>query len=470
VNVELTKLPESQVTLAIELAPAEVDQSLERTYRRLVQRLAIPGFRKGKAPRSVVERHVGLDSFLHEATDDAINWGYRKALEEHQLVPLTEASVQPGDEHEHMHPDTAFLFEATVTVRPEVQLPDYHSIRIDVPESDVTEEEVKAVIGSVREKNATWVPTVRPAQLGDTLTMNLTAISEGQTILSDENYDFELMDEAAEGATLHSELPQLAAEMVGVNRGEIREASLHLPDEYTKPELAGKLLIVRTLVKEIKRRQLPDLDDEFAQSVSSVATMQELRELIRANLTAEHVEERQRKIASDAVDAVVGATFLDIPAIMVDEEVDSELGRLEDMFKRQGLSLEEYYRAVNRNEADMRQEFRDPAAKTVKTSLVLNAVADAEDIRVDEKEIDDAVDVGLRYSDLSQPQRRKARASQSVRARIRGDLRRQRAIRALVHIVSGEDTESDELALSDAAGTTRNAEEASLVLTPGSGV
>src|SRR5437660_11634715 len=126
-NTEVSRLPESRVTLRIELSPEEVDASLQRTYKQLVQRVSVPGFRKGKAPRAVVERMVGPEVFLHEATDEARNWGYRKAIDEHNLTPIDDATIEPSEEHEHVQSGTPFSFTATVAVKPEVQLPDSHA-------------------------------------------------------------------------------------------------------------------------------------------------------------------------------------------------------------------------------------------------------------------------------------------------------------------------------------------------------
>src|SRR5947209_6758491 len=156
-NVEVTKLPESRVALKIELSPEEVDQALDRTYKQLVQRVNIPGFRKGKAPRPVVERIVGAELFLHEATDEAIRWGYRKAVDQENLTPIDQADISAGDEgddhHEtHVQPGQPFDFAATVAVKPEVELPDYHSMQIERQIEPATDDDVNALLQEIRER------------------------------------------------------------------------------------------------------------------------------------------------------------------------------------------------------------------------------------------------------------------------------------------------------------------------------
>src|SRR5437764_9711019 len=165
-NVEVTKLPESRVVLKIELTEPEVEQALDRTYKRLVQRVNVPGFRKGKAPRPVVERMVGHEFFLHEATDEAVRWGYRKAVDQERLMPIDEAEIEAGEDHlHHLQPGEPFHFEATVAVKPEIPLPAYHSLHIERQPVEVTQEDVDALLGDLRERTATLEPTVRPAQI-----------------------------------------------------------------------------------------------------------------------------------------------------------------------------------------------------------------------------------------------------------------------------------------------------------------
>src|SRR5919205_3841591 len=167
-NVEVSRLPESRVTLKIELSPDEVDGALDRTYKQLVHRVNIPGFRKGKAPRPVVERMIGAEAFLHEATDEAVRWGYRKAIDQENLTPLEVADIDvPGDGHAHLHPGEPFRFEATVAVRPDVELPDYHAISVTAPEVEVSDEDVQNLLDELRQRSAVLEPVQRPAQMGD---------------------------------------------------------------------------------------------------------------------------------------------------------------------------------------------------------------------------------------------------------------------------------------------------------------
>ncbi len=457
-NVEVTRLPESRVALKVELTAEEVESVLDRTYKQLVQRLNIPGFRKGKAPRPVVERMVGEEYFLHEATDEALRWGYRKAIDSESLVPIDQANIDTGpDEHSHIESGSPFHFEATVAVKPEVQLPEYRTIRIEREQVDVADDDVTTVIDELRERNATLEPVNRPAQIGDVVTVNITGRAGGEEIINNENADFELKDE--EASDPDPVLPGLSAELVGISPGEIREIALTLGDDYSDQELAGKALLVRVLAKEVKRKVVPDLDDEFAGSISKFGTVSELREAIRSNMEMERRLETDQKLINDAVEAVTDRTFIEIPPVLIEEEVDRMIDDMRSTLERQQLPLQTYLDVTKKTEADLRHDARDQAIKNVKQSLVLGAIADAEGITVSNRELDAALEEILRGMNSTDAERRRLRTSSGVRTTIRNRLRRQRAIQTLVGALTGGEEVSVEATEAIADSTAATAED-----------
>lgn len=456
-NVEVTKLPESRVALKVELTPAEVNQALDRTYKQLVQRVSIPGFRKGKAPRAVVERMVGHELFLHEATEEAVRWGYRKAVDQEKLVPIDEAQISTGDEHEHLEADQPFEFEATVSVQPEIQLPDYHALHIDRPAVEVSDEDIDGLVQDLRERTATLEPTIGPADYGTVVTMNINGKVEGQEIVNEENGEYELRDEDKQGQD--AVLPGLSKELVGVNPGDIRDITLHLPELYRDQEFAGKTMFLRVLVKEIKRKVLPELNDEFAQSISEFQTLDQLREALRRNLEMERRIESERQLANDVVEAVAGRTFVEIPPVLIEEEVDRELQDLQRMFDSNRLSFGQYLQTTGKSEADVRNDMREDAAQSVKRTLVLDAVADREGIEVTSRQVDAALDEILRSTNVNDAERRRYRSSSGVRQNIRDRLERQEAIQKLVEIVTGGEQVSPEVAEAVAIQSPSGAED-----------
>jgi trigger factor len=457
-NVEVTRLPESRVALKIELTPQEVEGALDRTYKQLVQRVNIPGFRKGKAPRAVVERMVGAEYFLHEATDEAVRWGYRKAIDGEHLTPIDQAEIDTGpDAHEHVEAGEPFHFEATVAVKPEVQLPDYTTIRIEREQVEVTDADVDEVIEDLRQRSGTLEPVSRPAQIGDVVTINITGRVGGEEIINNDNAEYELRDE--ENGEPDPALPGLSAELVGISPGEIREFVLSLPEGSADEERADRTLLVRVLAKETKRNVLPALDDDFAQSVSVFQTFDELRDAVRGNIEVERRVEADEKLVSDAVDAVTERTFIDIPPVLIEEEIDRMIEDMRVTFERQGLSLDSYLEATQKSETDLRHDVRESATKNVKQSLVLGAVADVENIAVSNRELDAALEEALRAMQTTDAERRRLRSSSGVRTNIRNRLRRQRAIQKLVGIVTGGEEISDEATEAIADQTAAAAED-----------
>ena len=460
-NVEVTRLPESRVALKVELSAQEVESALDRTYKQLVQRVSIPGFRKGKAPRAVVERMVGAEYFLHEATDEAVRWGYRKAIDSENLTPIDQAEIDTGpDAHEHVEVGEPFHFEATVAVKPEVQLPDYSTIRVERDQAEISDDDVNEVIEEIRVRNATLEPVSRPAQIGDVVTINITGRVDGEEIINNDNAEYELTDE--ENGEPDVTLPGLSAELNGISAGEIREVALSLPAEYRDENLAGKTMLVRVLAKETKRKALPDLDDDFAQSVSAFTTFDELREAVRGNIELERRMAADEKLVSDAVEAVTERTFIDIPPVLVEEEIDRMIEDMRVTFERQRLSLDTYLEATQKSESDLRHDMRESAAKNVKQSLVLSAIADAENMTVTNRELDAALEEALRSMQTTDAERRRLRTSSGVRSNVRNRLRRQRAIQTLVGTVSGGEevsTESTEAIADQTAAAAEDTEE-----------
>jgi len=442
-NVEVTKLPESKVALKVELAANEVEQALDRTYKQLVQRIAIPGFRKGKAPREVLERVVGPEYFLHEATQEAVRWGYRKAIEQEALTPIDEAEIAMDEnDHVHLHEGESFHFEASVTVQPDVQLPDYHALRVERPEIVVSDEDVQALLHDLQERTATVEPVERPADTGDVITMNVTGRVGPEELINEDNADFLLRDETVQDADPN--LPGLSKQMVGSKPGDIREIALQMPADHPNPELADKQLELRILVKEVKQRVLPPLDDDFARSVSEFETLENVREAVRTNLTIERTAEAEDKVVAEVMEAVTSRTFIDIPQVLVEEELDREIDDMRSMLERQQLSFDTYLNVTQKSEADLRTEMREQAVQNVKQSLVLDAVSQAEGIEVTRRQIDVALEELFRAWNTTPTERRRLRSSSGVRQNISSRLQRQLATRQLTKVVTGAEEASVE--------------------------
>jgi trigger factor len=301
---------------------------------------------------------------------------------------------------------------------------------------------------------------VRAAQIGDVVTMNVTARVEGEEVLNRENFDYELRDEEEDGPD--QVFPGLSAELVGVSRGDIKEIALTLPELYAEEQVAGKTMFLRILVKEIKRKVLPDADDDLAQSISEHQTLDELKAALQSNLEMERKLEADEKLIQEAVEAVTSRTFVDIPPVLIEEELDRMEDEMKDTLERARLSFESYLDATQRTEYGLRNEWRETATRNVKTTLVLGAVADAETIEISNGDLNRSMEDLFRGAGIAESERRRMRSSATVRSNLRSRLRRQRAIQRLVELMSGGEEvepEAAEVAADQTAPVPAESEE-----------
>jgi trigger factor len=432
-QVDMTREPNSEVRLTVTLSPEEVKQAIDATYQRLVGRVRVPGFRPGKAPRALLQRYVGADVFYGEATDEAVRRSYPQAIEQSGVVPLDEPVIDYDGRH--VLEGEPFSYTVSLTARPEVNLPNYHEIRIPAPPVVVTEADVDEVIKELRESRATLqsVPG-KTAEFGDVVTITITGRVEGREVLNRENADFELIEETDER---RADPPGLSKELVGSRTGDIRESTLHLPPDYHNQELAGKMLSLRVLVKDVKRKVLPELTDEFVREISSYQTVAELREALRKNLEQERTQEAKDKIANEVIDSVIARTNLQVPEIMIAEEQDRLLNEQKRWFESRGLNFEQFLVAARRSEEEFRRELRPAAEKRVKRDLILHAIAQAERIEPPAEEVEAQMRQLAETSARSQRDYERLMRSERIRSAVIDTLSHRLALARLVEIASG---------------------------------
>ncbi len=446
-QVEVTTSEQDQARLSVTLTPQEVDGAIEATYQRLTQRIKIPGFRPGRAPRQLLLRNIGEDYFYDQATDEALRRWYPKALKDSGVEALDQGKLDlDGDEHEHLHPGEEFRFVAMVPVKPQVELPNYGEIKIPAPPVVVSEADVDALIDRLRLAHATLEPaTARPAAIGDVVRMNIHGTSEGEQVISQEDYQFDLVDEKSqEEGQDKTQFPGLSKEMVGARPGDIREVVLTLPLDYDPQELAGKSLSLRIVVKEVLRRVLPDLDNEFVAKVSEQTDVVGLRELIRRNLENEKKQEARNKVATEVVDSLIARTNLTAPEVMVSQEQDRQLREHRQYFERGGLQFDQFLMAAGKSEEQYREDLRPPAERSVKRELILDAVAKAEGIAPSQADVDRQLQLTSRAVSHSARDYERLAHSDRLRETIEEELRRQRALARLVEITSGLNVDADD--------------------------
>ena len=414
-----------QVFLRIELEPAEVEKSLEQSYRRLVRKANIPGFRKGKAPRAVLERFIGRGSLLEDALNSLLPEAYEQALKEQEI----EAIASPAVEIAQTDP---VVFTATVPLKPTIELGDYHSIKLTPEPVEVTKDEVDAVIEQLRRQHGTWEPVERAADFDDLVTLDIESQIEGKPFINQQGVQYQV---------LHDQplpVPGFAEQLAGMKGGEEREFKLQLPQDYPRGELAGKEALFKVKVNEVKQQRLPKLNKEFAQLVDpQFKTMASLRKQVAENLRLRAEQKTKEEFEERVIDAVVDLSQVEFPPVLVETEIDRLMDQQARWLQSSGKGLEEYLGRINKTEEELREELRPLAAKRVSRSLVLGRVAEEEKIEVSDAEISAELEKLVQGAAENKGEMEKRLNSPQVRASMEQLLTTQKTIQRLVEIAKG---------------------------------
>ncbi len=367
-KVSKEKEENRQVSLRVEMEPAEVEKYLEESYHHLVKKARIPGFRKGKASREVLERHIGRESLFEEALNRLLPQAYEQAIKEQGI----EAVATPSIEIEQTDP---VVFKATVPLRPTVKLGDYHQLRLTAEAVEVTEDNVNAVIEQLRRQHGTWEPVEREVGFDDLVAIDIESNIEGKPFINQPGVQYEVLRDHP------LPVPGFAEQLVGVKGGGEKEFKLKLPEDYPRAELAGKEAHFKVKVSEVKQPRLPPLDDEFAALVNpELKTLGLLREKISASLRLRAEEKAKEEFEERVIDGVVEQSQVEFPPLLV----DMEIARLLD---QQARWLQASGRRLNKTGEELREELRPLATKRVTRSLILEKVAEEEKIEVSDAEI-----------------------------------------------------------------------------------
>ena len=375
----LEKLPGSKVKLTIEVSEETLAAATQEAYLKTRGKFNIPGFRKGKAPRAMIENMYGPLAFFDDAFDILYPAAYGEAVKEHSV----QAVDRPDVSIEQLETGKPLVFSATVSVKPEVTLGQYKGIEVLKREYNVTDEMVNQAIDAEREKVARYIEAERPVQDGDLVNLDYSGSVDGV------KFD----GGTAEGQELtigsHTFIPGFEEQLVGMTAGEERDIEVTFPEEYHAESLKGKKAVFAVKINNIQVKELPEADDDFAKDTSEFETIAELRDAKR-----KEIEERLKKNAeiekeNEAIQKVVEGAEVEIPEAMVERQIDASLQNIAYRLASQGLSLEDYFRYTNTTEKAMRDDFRKDAHNRVKGQLVLEAIAKAENITADEASVDE---------------------------------------------------------------------------------
>jgi trigger factor len=358
------------VELLIPISQDELRQAEERAFRRLAKSAKLPGFRPGKVPRKIFEQTYGAQTITDQAMEDVVPAIYAKAVREHDLDPVDRPQMEllPADEAQPAR------IKALVVVRPQIQLGPYKGMQVEANAVDVTDADVDRALASLAKDRSTLVPVDREAQLGDVVTIDYEGKIEG--VPFEGGSATGQQTELSEGRFI----PGFAGGIAGMTSGQTKDVEAVFPQDYQQADLAGKTAVFTVTLHEVKELELPALDDEFARAASAHQTLDELKTDIRARLTAVAEGRRRREIGNQLVEQLIAAHDFPLPDVMIDREVESMLGDSAGMASRMGMSFEDYLKAADKTEEQLRGEFREEAARRVKGTLILESIAKAENI------------------------------------------------------------------------------------------
>ncbi|MFP5344024.1 MAG: trigger factor [Candidatus Limnocylindria bacterium] len=421
-QITRTPAPKSSILLEIELPSERLDTAIGHAVRALARRTRVPGFRPGKAPRPVLERHLGPGVVVDEAVDHLVQDAYREAIVSEDILPLTNADVEIVQAEE----GKPVIFKATVQVRPEVTLGDYAGFPF-APDIDVIDDaRVDQVVEQLRDQHATLAAVEdRGAQDGDYAVIAFSGTRDGVPFEGGESERMPII--------LGQErlIPGFETNLVGARVGDTVEFDITFPEDYGEPSLAGQVAHFSVTVRELREKVLPDVDEDFLASLGEFTSLEALKADVRRRLEANALDRARHGFSDRIIQYAVDNATVDLPDVLIDREVEVMHDEFRATLARQGITEEAYLKAVEKSGDDLHAEFRPDAERRVKTLLVLSKVADVEGTTVPEADIDAEVAQGqARYADDARL--REYFSSERGRSFIRSTLRRSRVVESLI--------------------------------------
>jgi trigger factor len=421
-QITTTPAPKSTVVVEVEVPAERLTRAVGEATQALSRRTRVPGFRPGKAPRGVLEAVLGQGAVLDEAVDRLVNSAYREALVEKEILPLTNADVEIVQAEE----GKTLIFKATVPVRPEVKLGDYRSFNFK-PEIETTDDpKVEKVIEELRDQNASLSPVEdRPARKGDYAVIKYEGTRDGAPF---EGGSTERMPLIIGEDRL---IPGFEDELVGLNVGDTKGFDITFPADYAEESLAGQQAHFEVELRELREKILPDADDDFARSMGDFADLATLKDEVRKRLERNALDKARHTFSDRIIEYAVANATIDLPDVLVEQEVEVMHDEFRGALARQGISDEAYAKVTGKSHEDLHNDFRPDAEKRVKVLLVLSKIAEVEGLTVDDKDVQAEVDRGKERYGRDQ---KLVKYFDSERGRnyIRSTLRRSKVVEKLV--------------------------------------
>ena len=452
-----------EVTLTVELATEDENPFIDRSYRRVVSRLNIPGFRRGRAPRHIVESMMGRTALLQEALEFMVPETLDKVLQDEEVSAFGEPSIEVTE----LEPVS---FTATVPLEPTVDLGDYREIRVETEPVAVTDEEVDGVLDRVRDEQAVWEPVERAAEYGDRLNLNVLGTMDEETVVEDEDVEYIPNEENV------LPFPGFAPNLVGLSEDDESEFTVTVPEDYPREQYAGKDIEFKVSVLSVKEKALPELDDEFAKSVGDgFDDLEALRSNVRESLTSQAENAARNDLEQKSLEALCDVAVVNASPLLYERELEAMQADRERMLRQQGLDLPTYLRFMGKSADEFLDEMRPNAERRLVSALVMRKLAEVEEIEISDEDVQSETDrlLGLSSGDEEQDESnldslREFLGSESTRDNIRSTLHSRRVMERLTDIAQGkldEDNGEEVSATDDESGQNSEPDTAETVAT-----
>ena len=421
----------TEVTLNIVMDSEDEDPFVNRSYRRTVGRLQIPGFRKGKAPRSIVESFVGRTALVQEALEFMIPETLDRVLKEEDV----QAFIEPQIEVTEIEPVS---FTAVVPLEPQVDLGEFRSIRLQKEVTEINDDRVAEVLEQLRQEAAPWEPAERPVNFGDMLNLNVSGSIDEEQVVDDQAVDYVPQVENV------LPFPGFAVCLEGMAEDEEKEFTLTIPEDYPRPQYAGKACIFNVQVLSIKEKRLPDLDDEFAKGVGEgYDDLEALRQDMRQRLVEGAEAEANRQLEQESLEELVKAATVRASDMLYQREVEMMQQDRERSLQNQRIPMETYLGYLGQTAEEFREQLRPTAEDRLTRYLVMRKLAEEENIEVSLEEVEEEIDSLISSAGDSEEAMRRALSPESARENIRSSLTDRKVIQRLVQIFQGQEGESE---------------------------
>ncbi len=432
-SVQVENLGKNMVKLTIEVSAEELEKALQAAYMKEKKRISLPGFRKGKVPRAMIEKMYGPEIFFEDAANMLITQEYPKAVDESGADVVSRPEIDVTQ----IEKGKPFIFTAEVAVRPEVTLGEYKGVSVTKIDSTVTEEELDAEIEKERKSNARTITVEDRAIIeGDTAVIDFEGFMDGVAFEGGKGENHSLVIGS------HAFIEGFEEQLIGKNAGDELDVNVTFPEEYHAKELAGRPAVFKVKINEVKMEEMPELDDEFAQDVSEFDTLDEYKEDVKKTLAERKKTEGKRVQENEAVDNIVKASQMEIPDVMIDTQAQSMLDDFANRISQQGLSMEQYMQFSGTNVEQMLEQMKPEALKRIQSTLVLEEIAKEEGIEVSDEDIDAEVEkmasmYGMEASQL------KEYMGESEKDSMKMDLAIQKALALVMEHVEEKDADTE---------------------------